>query len=201
VELHGGTVQAESDGDGSGATFTVTLPRPQGQQAPEPTQEEGPTSAPGQLPQVVLPDLAGLDVLVVDDEADARQLLAQILQECNARVRLAGGALEALVQARLATPDVLVSDIGMPGEDGYSLIRRLRERPPEQGGTVPAVALTAYVREDDRNRMLAAGFQAHVAKPVEAGDLVTAVGRLAGRAVQSAEEPSAVPSPSGRGIG
>src|SRR6476661_6114124 len=114
VELHGGTVQAESQGDGSGATFTVILPRPQGQQAPEPAPDEGPASAPGQLPQVVLPNLAELDVLVVDDEADARQLLAQILQECNARVRLAGGALEALAQARLATPDVLVSDIGMP---------------------------------------------------------------------------------------
>ena len=178
VELHGGTVQAESDGDGSGATFTVTLPRPQGQQAPEPTQEEGPASAPGQLPQVVLPNLAGLDVLVVDDEADARQLLAQILQECNAHVRLAGGALEALAQARLATPDVLVSDIGMPEVDGFELMRRIRASQDARLASVPAIALTAFTRAEDRRKALEAGYDRFLRKPVDAGELAATVASL-----------------------
>jgi CheY-like chemotaxis protein len=178
VELHGGTVQAESAGEGSGATFTVTLPRPQGQQAPEPPHDQGPVSAPGQLPQVVLPDLAGLDVLVVDDEADARQLLAQILRECNARVRLASGAAEALEQMRRAVPDVLVSDIGMPDVDGFELMRRIRASQDARLASVPAIALTAFTRAEDRRRALEAGFDRFMRKPVDAGELAGMVAAL-----------------------
>jgi signal transduction histidine kinase/CheY-like chemotaxis protein len=178
VELHGGTVQAESAGAGRGATFTVVLPRPQGLQAPAPARDEGPASAPGQLPAVELPDLSGLDVLVVDDENDARQLLAQILQECHADVRMAGGAAEALEQARRKAPDVLVSDIGMPEVDGFELMRRIRASQDARLASVPAIALTAFTRAEDRRRALDAGYDRYLRKPVDAGELAATVAAL-----------------------
>jgi signal transduction histidine kinase/CheY-like chemotaxis protein len=178
VELHGGTVQAQSAGAGRGATFTVVLPRPQGLQAPAPARDEGPASAPGQLPAVELPDLAGLDVLVVDDEDDARQLLAQILQECHADVRMAGGAADALEQARRKAPDVLVSDIGMPEVDGFELMRRIRASQDARLASVPAIALTAFTRAEDRRRALDAGYDRYLRKPVDAGELAATVAGL-----------------------
>ena len=124
----------------------------------------------------------GLRVLVVDDDEDARQMIGAVLMRFGAGVRLCGTAGEALETLPLWRPDVLVSDIGMPHEDGYDLIRRVRALSPGQGGQTPAVALTAYAREEDRARALAAGYDAHVAKPVESAELVKVVAGFAGRA-------------------
>jgi CheY-like chemotaxis protein len=122
-----------------------------------------------------------LRVLVVDDEEDARHLLKTVLEKCGAEVTLAGSATEALRELGRTRYDALVSDIGMPGEDGYWLIKQVRALPPERGGRTPAAALTAYAGAKDRLRVLRAGFQLHVAKPVEPAELVTVVGNLAGR--------------------
>jgi CheY-like chemotaxis protein len=124
-------------------------------------------------------------VLVVDDEEDARDLLAAVLGRCGAEVLTASSAGEALVAFGEQKPDVLVSDIGMPGEDGYELIRKVRTLSAERGGRTPALALTAYAREEDRERALSAGYQAHVAKPVEPTELAAAVANLAGRDLSS----------------
>jgi CheY-like chemotaxis protein len=117
-------------------------------------------------------------VLVVDDEPDTRDLLSLILSGCDAVVRTSASAEEALSLLDDFVPDVLVSDIGMPGEDGYDLLRRVRARPADRGGRVPAVALTAYSRAEDRIRAFQAGFQIHVAKPVEPAELVMAINNL-----------------------
>jgi CheY-like chemotaxis protein len=122
--------------------------------------------------------LEGIRILVVDDEEDARQLIATILEQCEAVVETASNAGEAIEAARRAPPDVLISDIGMPGEDGYGLVKRLRsDKDPELKG-LPAVALTAYAGEDDRTRALDAGFQIHLPKPVDPEALIEAVGKL-----------------------
>ncbi|GAC1534563.1 MAG: hypothetical protein NVS2B4_14940 [Ramlibacter sp.] len=178
VELHGGTVHAESGGSGAGATFTVLLPRREGQPVPAPPLVPGLESAPGDLPRIVLDDLSGLDVLVVDDEADARQLLAQILEQCHANVRLADDADDALRQAAQAPPDVLVSDIGMPGVDGFELMRRVRASQDRRLATVPAIALTAFTRAEDRRRALEAGYDRFLRKPVDAAELAAMVAGL-----------------------
>jgi CheY-like chemotaxis protein len=120
-------------------------------------------------------------VLVVDDEPDARGLIKRLLEDRDATVQTAGSAGEAIEQLRSLRPDVLVSDIGMPGEDGYSLIRRVRSLGPDAGGKVPALALTAYARSEDRMRAVGAGYQMHVAKPVEPAELILMVASLAGR--------------------
>ncbi len=120
-------------------------------------------------------------VLVVDDEPDARALVKRLLENCEAVVTTAASASEALEALRRAKPDVVISDIGMPGEDGYALIRMVRALPPDEGGDVPAVALTAYARSEDRTRALLSGFQSHVAKPVEPTELVATVASLARR--------------------
>ncbi|MDB5296625.1 MAG: hypothetical protein JWO31_2608, partial [Phycisphaerales bacterium] len=119
-------------------------------------------------------------VLVVDDEPDARAVVARLLEGWDAAVTTAGSAADALAAVRRDKPDVLVSDIGMPGEDGYSLIRAVRALGPSGGGDVPAVALTAYARAEDRARALRAGYQGHLSKPVEPGELLTALAALAG---------------------
>ena len=127
-------------------------------------------------------ELTGVEILVVDDEPDAAEVIARVLSRCGAIVAIAGGANEALEHFHRRRPQVLVSDIAMSGRDGYDLIRAIRELPPEQGGEIPAIALTAYAREEDRIRALNAGFQVHLAKPVEPIALAAAVAHLAGEA-------------------
>jgi signal transduction histidine kinase/DNA-binding response OmpR family regulator len=180
VELHGGSVHACSDGPGRGATFVVELPI-----AAE--FAEAHDVHPANLParQAILPpagsSLAGIRVLIVDDEPDGRDTIAKMLTMYEAQVTTASCAREARALFERSPPDVLISDIGMPEEDGYDLIRFLRRLPPTQGGEVPAIALTAFAREEDRVQALAAGFQVHATKPIEPAELISAVARLAGR--------------------
>jgi PAS domain S-box-containing protein len=189
VELHGGSVRAKSAGPGQGATFVVSLPlmavysRSDASEVERRHPQAGGHAAMVSPPRIDL-RLDGLKVLAVDDEADARSLVKRLLEDCGATVRTAGSASEALEAVRAERPDVLVSDIGMPGEDGYSLIRRVRALEAERGGLdpIPAVALTAYARSEDRMKAVLAGFQMHVSKPVEAAELLTMVASLAGRA-------------------
>lgn len=125
-----------------------------------------------------MPSLAGLRILLVDDEPDAREVVAAILGAAGAEVASAASARAALEMVRELNPDVLVSDIGMPGEDGYELIRKVRALPPEGGGRVPAIALTAFARTQDRLKVISAGYQMHVPKPVEPVELATVVASL-----------------------
>ncbi len=181
VELHGGSVRAKSPGIDQGATFIVSLPvvaTQLGVSFPEEKQTAAPDLAP---PEEKLPSLLGVKVLIVDDDADARELLRSILAHHGASARTADSVKEALSQFANRIPDVLLSDIGMPGEDGYELIRRVRDLKREEGGHVPAVALTAFARSDDRRRVISAGFHMHLAKPVEPAELVTVVASLAKR--------------------
>lgn len=184
VELHGGTVSAESPGEGRGATFRVELPLtiPLGTQKSE-TREVGRESSEADDVEGIHcpPELEGLHVLVVDDEEDSRNLLSTVLVNCGARVTTAGSAREALDELKRNKFDVLLSDIGMPGEDGHSLIKKVRRLPEAQGGRIPAAALTAYARSEDRLKALRSGFKMHVPKPVEPAELVTVVANLAGR--------------------
>lgn len=206
VELHGGTIEAQSQGIGQGATFTVKLPileesreaallyeTLRGFHAQRAVrlrsvteEQERITYIPPSFPQFQIPNpqqrvpspLTGLRVLVVDDEADVRQWITAVLEECGAEVSTfssTGEALEALEELHL---DVLISDIGMPGEDGYALMRKIRELKPELGGRIPAVALTGYAGVEDYKEALAAGFQLHVAKPVRAAELIAVVASL-----------------------
>ena len=183
VELHGGTVSAESEGHGRGTTFTVTLPV-----AGADTQSDGPDDSRAARGKSVStaadcpPSLAGLRVLVVDDEPDTLDLLVAVLKGCGAAVTTAASAAEAFRLLKGAKPDVLVSDIGMPDEDGYALIRKVRRLGDDEGGKTPAVALTAYAREADRRKAIRAGFQTHMTKPVEPSALVEVIASLAGRA-------------------
>jgi CheY-like chemotaxis protein len=182
VDLHGGTVSVQSEGEGKGATFTISLPFV----GVTSNQDEAEGVHPTQSDEVIsfdgLPSLQGLKVLVVDDEADTRELIRQVLKECGSEVITSPSAAEALVALGQHKPDVLISDLGMPDEDGYSLIAKIRELPPEQGGQIPAAALTAYARAEDRMRVLRSGFQFHLPKPVDSAELVTVVASLAGRA-------------------
>jgi PAS domain S-box-containing protein len=179
VEMHGGTVRAESGGRGQGATFTVTLPlhaEHAGQDKAERLERQ---AAGGQGAAGGPTGLHGLRVLVVEDDADWRELLGMALTRQGAEVTAVSTAEEALDVVERSLPDVLVSDIGMPDADGYELLRRIRALPPERGGRVPAVALTGYARDADRRRAIAEGYQAHVAKPVEMAELVNAVSSVA----------------------
>jgi PAS domain S-box-containing protein len=182
VELHGGTVHAESPGEGQGATFTVKLPLMAiGPKAIEPERVH--PAAGGSVPFDCSPRLDGLRILIVDDDADIRALLIYTLEVCGAEVMAAASADEAIsVLTASSTPmDILISDIGMPDEDGYALLRRVRALEPENGGRIPAIALTAYARTQDRRAALLAGFQSHVAKPVEPAELIAVIANLAGR--------------------
>ncbi len=178
VELHGGTVAGESAGDGKGAVFTVSLPvRAVAAEAaadPHAPAPEGPREGPPA-------SVEGIRVLFVDDEADARELVRGVLEPCGATVREATSADEAFDLLRTWRPDVLLADIGMPREDGFSLIARIRSLPAGSGGGTPAAALTAYAQAEHRRRALAAGFQEHAAKPITPDDLLALVSRLAGR--------------------
>ncbi len=178
IELHGGTAEVESTGEGEGATFSVRLPLRAELTGDDPLDRTGVTP-PGLFST---PDLLrGVRVVVVEDEADTRELLALSLQQCGAEVAAFGSVPEALASFDRAVPDVLLSDIGVPGEDGYSLIRKVRAREAALGGDVPAAALTAYARAEDRLRALEAGYQTHLAKPVDPAELIATVARLAGR--------------------
>jgi PAS domain S-box-containing protein len=180
VELHGGTVRAESEGEGRGATFVVSLPFVMVEEEMK-LAERKPATAATRLEIECPPALQGLRVLVVDDEADTRDMQRAVLEHCKAEVFTAGSASEALEAVARLRPDVLISDVGMPEEDGYSLIAKVRALPPERGGRTPAVALTAYVRVEDRVKVLRSGFQLHVSKPLEPNELVAVVANLAGR--------------------
>jgi CheY-like chemotaxis protein len=182
VELHGGNVRAKSPGPGRGATFIVSLPLSvvsQDEQELARVHPRGSSSAPKSPCSGI--ELAGVRVLVVDDEPDARRLVARILQTCNAEVTTASSMSEALDAIRRAPPHVLISDLGLPGNDGYELIQAVRALPPAGGRNTPAAALSAFARSEDRRRALLAGFQTHVAKPVEADELLAVVASLAGR--------------------
>ena len=173
VELHGGSVRAASDGEGHGATFTVMLPITPVYRV----DETGGRVHPGARDLLRPLDdcsesLNGLRVLVVDDEADTRDLLKQGLEYCGAKVKCVGTAEEALDLLTSSAPDILISDIGMPVVDGYDLIKQVRRLPPDRGSKVPAIALTAYTRTEDRLQALRAGYDMHVPKPVELAELV-----------------------------
>ena len=182
VEMHGGTVKAESQGVGQGATFTVALPRlPILPNARKNEVREHPGSSSAFVSLDAAPDLKGLRVLVVDDEPDARNLIREVLGLCGAEVEQTGTAIEAHDLISFGEFNVLVSDIGMPEMDGYALIEKVRLLPAEKGGGIPAIALTAYARVEDRVRALKAGFQAHLPKPIEPVELAAVVASLIGR--------------------
>ena len=181
IELHGGTVQAVSDGEGQGATFIVKLPLVTVYQKEPDTQRIHP-SASDTMHALDCPErFEGLKVLVVDDEPDTRELLKKALSQCGAVVTAAGSVQEALEALEESRPEILISDIGMAGEDGYELIGKVRALPVEKGGKIPAIALTAYARVEDRLRALRSGYQMHVPKPVELTELVAVVAALAQR--------------------
>jgi signal transduction histidine kinase/ActR/RegA family two-component response regulator len=189
VEMHGGTVNVYSGGLEQGATFIVKLPRMIVHDANvlnEDSSRQHPTAERKAVPFNCPPELAGLHVLVVDDETDARDLLAVVLKSCGSIVTTAATATEALAAVKRVKPDILVSDIEMPGEDGYSLIGNIRALKPEDGGQTPAIALTAHARIEDRMRALSAGYQMHVAKPVEPAELVVVLASLASRSTKQA---------------
>jgi CheY-like chemotaxis protein/two-component sensor histidine kinase len=182
VELHGGTIDAESEGKDRGAKFTIRLPI-----AAVGASRSVPTVVARQVDAIAgrarhdierPSELQGKKVLVVDDDEDARNLVATVLTSCGCEVSTASSVGEAMVRFDDMKPDVVVSDIGMPNEDGFELIKRIRARPAERGGRVPAAALTAYARAEDRKKVLAAGFVTHVVKPVDPSELVAVIASL-----------------------
>ena len=181
VELHGGTVRAESRGEGCGSTFSVhfpimTIPRTGSDHSG--SKKVAAHSVAVEFQSV---DLSGIRVLIVDDEPDARELMKRLLVECGAEVVTAESAENGLSAISASAPDVLVSDIGMPNIDGFELLRRVRALERARGGKVPAIALTAFARTEDRIRALRAGFQVHISKPVEPSELIATVASVAGR--------------------
>jgi CheY-like chemotaxis protein len=178
VELHGGTIRAESPGEGQGATFVLKLPimimHQTGPLRPETEQKLSPTE---KLTELV--NLAGVHVLVVEDERDARDLLTTVLRQSGAEVTSVANVTDALEQLQRIKPDLLVSDIEMPDEDGYSLIRKVRAL--AEAPRIPAIALTAHARPADRLRALSAGYQMHIPKPAEPAELVMAIANLINR--------------------
>lgn len=176
VELHGGTIQAESRGEGKGATFTVQLPLLKSNE--NRAIETG--KKPPSLAASPLHPLTGLQILIVDDDADTREYLAFLLEQAGAAVTSVASAREAFACLTQSKPDLLLSDIGMPDMDGYMLLRQVRTLPIEQGGNIPAIALTAYAGEINQQQAIAAGFQRHVAKPVEPDELIRTITSLLG---------------------
>jgi PAS domain S-box-containing protein len=187
VELHGGSVSAASDGNGKGSTFTVTLPVMASRGDFIASEAEPPEHLPPAVPHGLeaprpYANLGGVKVLVVDDEPDGRSLIERLLRDCEATVTTASSAREAMERVVRERPDVLLSDIGMPKEDGYALIRRVRELGGENG-CIPAIAVTAYARPEDRVKAIEAGYQMHLAKPVEPAKLVEMVASLVKRSL------------------
>ncbi|HZE70333.1 MAG TPA: PAS domain S-box protein [Pyrinomonadaceae bacterium] len=181
TELHGGTVEADSKGEGKGATFKVSLPTLPAKQADGVKAEPKRRAIADNELSKLRPVLEGLRVLIVDDEPDVRNFGLLTFAECGAEAEAASSVAEALQIFEQWRPDVLVADIGMPDEDGFTLIHKVRSLAPDRGGRTPALALTAYARTEDRVRILSAGYQIHVAKPVEPVELIAAVASLAGR--------------------
>ncbi|MES2260073.1 MAG: ATP-binding protein [Pseudomonadota bacterium] len=175
VEQHGGTVGVHSGGEGHGASFTVNLPLASGQAGAARQARPYAPLPPTATPELALRDLRGLRVLVVDDEADARELIKRLLSDCHANVLTAANAAEALALVASERPDLLVSDIGMPDVDGFELLGKVRALGAAHGGLLPAIALTAFARSEDRLRALECGFRDHVSKPVEPAELIKAV--------------------------
>jgi CheY-like chemotaxis protein len=183
VRQHGGEVYAQSEGAGKGATFIVEFPLTASEVV---SSDLGRVDLFSEQARLMLENpetfterqLDGLRILVVEDDADTRELLEVILARCGATVRAVASSYAALNEITHFIPDVLISDIGMPGESGYDLIKKIRSLEPEQGGRVPAVALTAYAGAADRRRALLAGFQTHLAKPVEPDELLAVVASL-----------------------
>lgn len=183
VELHGGSVAVHSEGHGKGSTFTVRLPQLQATTwAPRPSDPARGAVVPS---DPLMPSLSGTKVLIVDDEPDGRALLNRLLKEAGAEVHAAGGALEAIGILQKQPVHVILSDIGMPGLDGYEFMRRVRALDDPDVRDVPAIAVTAYAREEDRQRCLSAGFQHHVSKPYSFPELANAIAALRGK-----EEPA-----------
>lgn len=189
VELHGGVIEAHSEGDGRGATFIVRLPvrLMQGPAA------DGAGGAQQARDQELGPDftLRGLRVLVVDDEPDSRELMRRFLSDFEAEVETAASVDEALAAFERRPPDLLLSDVGLPGRDGLELVRIVRQWPAERGGRVPAAAVTAFAGSEDRKRVMLAGFQAHIAKPVDPAELALVIASLSGRTGTAASGPPA----------
>ncbi len=173
VELHGGTVQAESLGEDQGATFTVRLPCLQDESKGIKDAKDNSSVVAAQSSP-----LSGLEILVVDDDADMREFLPFMLEQYGATVTVVASAIEALTSLSQFQPNLIVSDIGMPEMDGYMLMRQVRSLKPEQGGTIPAIALTAYAGELDHEQAIAVGFQQHISKPVDPEELVKAIASL-----------------------
>jgi signal transduction histidine kinase/ActR/RegA family two-component response regulator len=173
VELHGGTVSAESEGTGKGATFSARFPLL--------SDRSTPIAPAADLNAAETRSLDGLRVLLVDDEPEAREILSTVITRTGAEVKTCNSASDALSKLAEWRPDVILSDIAMPDEDGYSFIGKVRSLPRDKGGETPAAALSAYARDEDRMQALAAGYQMHIAKPIGASQLVTMVAKLAGR--------------------
>jgi len=186
VELHGGTVRVVSPGEGQGTTFTISLPL-----------RAVPRAAVAAPSETFVPNLKGLTVLVVDDDPDTLDLVGTVLRQRGATVEEAADAEIALESIRRARPDILLSDLAMPGQDGYTLIRKVRALPG--GSAIKAAALSAYVRTEDRLKALWAGFETHIPKPVQPNELAAVVASLAGRTGQPALEPEAASIEPGKG--
>ncbi|HEX8784764.1 MAG TPA: response regulator, partial [Telluria sp.] len=187
IEQHGGTVRAESSGEGQGASFTIELPLAK-QQPPSRARSARaamilPTSSTPSTPsapEMSARDLSGIKVLVVDDDRDNRELIKRILGDCGAKVTIAASAREAISAFHDDVPNLLITDLGMPEVDGFELLDWVRKLPREQGSQVPAIALTAFARSEDRLRALEAGFSAHISKPVEPSELIATVAAAVG---------------------
>lgn len=184
VELHGGDVKVKSPKVGFGATFKVSLPMSPLSHVVDPEEAahfpSGSVVAPFEINDACS-KIEGLKVVIVDDEADARSIVRRFLESCNVIVFAASSAEEAVTLIVEQRPDVVISDIGMPEEDGYAFIKRVRALGADRGGLVPAIALTAYARTEDRTRSFLAGFQMHLSKPVEPTELIAMVASLSGR--------------------
>lgn len=178
--MHAGSIRADSAGVGRGATFTVRLPLNAIQSdSPLPSERSVIRDV---LAATAVPNLLqDVHALVVEDDDDARDLMIMVLKYTGAEITAVKSAEEAVAALDRTEPDVLVSDMGLPGEDGYALVRKVRLRKPEDGGNIPAVAVTAWASDDDRQRAIAAGFQAHVSKPIDASFLLNTIASLVGR--------------------
>jgi CheY-like chemotaxis protein len=181
VEMHGGTVQAESPGEGQGSRFTVSIPLTGTQDLTASSLRQSEESVAHKSSPAILQDLR---ILIVDDDAETREVLTVMLKQFGAEVMAVASCKEAIEVLTRMRPDVLLSDIALPDEDGYALIQKVRMLEPEQGGLIPAVALTAYAGIEAKTRALSSGFQVHVAKPVEAAHLAAVIADLCGRVGQ-----------------